>query len=118
MAKDDKKTPEEEPDRQEQVFMREVDDAFVLNTPIWVDYLPSTRAQAGEIVDLIAAGKFTEDRIRGEIGAVLAGDVAGRTSDDQQTAYRSLGVAAQDLMAAKAIVEAATAQGIGQSVRL
>lgn len=27
MAKDDKKTPEEEPDRQEQVFMREVDDA-------------------------------------------------------------------------------------------
>jgi hypothetical protein len=27
LAKDDKKTPEEEPDRQEQVFMREVDDA-------------------------------------------------------------------------------------------
>ncbi|MFY0646071.1 ornithine cyclodeaminase family protein [Sulfitobacter geojensis] len=98
--------------------MREVDDDFVLNTPIWVDYLPSTRVQAGEIVDLIADGRFTENRIMAEIGRVLAGEASGRTSQEQQTAYRSLGVAAQDLMAAKAVVEAATAQGIGQAVQL
>ncbi|MEH6832279.1 MAG: ornithine cyclodeaminase family protein, partial [Sulfitobacter sp.] len=73
--------------------MREVDDDLVLSTSIWVDYLPSTLAQAGEIVDLIAAGRFSSDRLMGEIGNVLDGKEAGRTSADQQTVYRSLGVA-------------------------
>ena len=44
LAKDDKKTPEEEPDRSEQVFMREVDDAvrqadlqnFAARYGIWI----------------------------------------------------------------------------------
>lgn len=98
--------------------MREVDDDLVLKTSIWVDYLPSTLAQAGEVVDLVASGHFTADRLMGEIGKVLDGQIAGRTSSDQQTVYRSLGVAAQDLMAAKAVVEAAQKQGIGQTVRL
>ncbi|MEH6521868.1 ornithine cyclodeaminase family protein [Sulfitobacter sp.] len=98
--------------------MREVDDDLVFNTSIWVDYLPSTLAQAGEVVDLIASGDFTSDQLMGEIGSVLDGQLAGRTSADQQTVYRSLGVAAQDLMAAKAVVEAAITQGLGQAVRL
>jgi alanine dehydrogenase len=69
-------------------------------------------------VDLIASGDFKADQLKGEIGSVLDGQLAGRTSADQQTVYRSLGVAAQDLMAAKAVVEAATTQGLGQVVRL
>lgn len=98
--------------------MREVDDAFVLNMAIWVDYLPSTLAQAGEVVDLIAGGRFSAERLKGEIGAVLAGAVGGRETEGQQTAYRSLGVVAQDLAAAQAVVAAAQARGIGQVVRL
>ena len=91
--------------------MREVDDAFVLRGAIWVDYLPSTLAQAGEIVDMIQAGTFSADAIRAEIGAVLAGDAAGRESDDQVTVYRSLGVATQDLAAAWYVYRAAAATG-------
>ncbi len=98
--------------------MREVDDALVLNTAIWVDYLPSTLAQAGEIVDLIAAGRFDAARLKGEIGQVLSGDIEGRTSPEEQTVYRSLGVAAQDLAAAHAVLAAAQARRIGQTVRL
>jgi len=96
--------------------MREVDDAFVLGTSIWVDYLPSTLAQAGEIVEMIAAGKFTADQLQGEIGAHLDGRVAGRRDDQQITTYRSLGVAAQDLAAAHHVLMRAQAEGVGQVV--
>lgn len=98
--------------------MREVDDEFVLNTSIWVDYLPSTLAQAGEIVDLVATGQFSADQIKGEIGALLNGKISGRASHAEQTVYRSLGIAAQDLAAAQAVVDAARKAGIGQKVNL
>ncbi|WP_187972762.1 ornithine cyclodeaminase family protein [Aquibium microcysteis] len=98
--------------------MREVDDRFVERAAIWVDYLPSTLAQAGEIVDMIAAGRFSADDLRGEIGSVLAGDGAGRSSRDEITVYRSLGIAAQDLAAAHFIHSQAKALAIGQCVAL
>lgn len=96
--------------------MREVDDAFVRHSAIWVDYLPSTLAQAGEIVDMIAAGTYDAGRLKGEIGKVLSGELDGRLSPDQQTVYRSLGVAAQDLAAARHVADAARAAGLGQEV--
>ncbi len=98
--------------------MREVDDDFVLNTSIWVDYRPSTLAQAGEIVDLIAAGRFDAKALKGEIGQCLSGEIAGRSHAEEQTVYRSLGVVAQDLATAQAVVVAAQEQGLGQVVSL
>ena len=98
--------------------MREVDDDLVLNTSIWVDYRPSTLAQAGEIVDLIAGERFNASQLKGEIGQVLSGSIPGRTSVGQQTVYRSLGIVAQDLAAAQAVQKAAEKQGIGQIVKL
>ncbi|SFT94495.1 ornithine cyclodeaminase family protein [Sedimentitalea nanhaiensis] len=96
--------------------MREVDDDLVLHCSIWVDYLPSALAQAGEIVDLIAAGRFTEGQLKGEIGMVLKAELQGRITADEQTAYRSLGVAAQDLAVAHLIADKAAKTGAGQKV--
>ncbi|MFT7593932.1 MAG: alanine dehydrogenase [Paracoccaceae bacterium] len=96
--------------------MREVDDAMVLRSAIWVDYLPSTLAQAGEIVEMIAAGTYAASDLMGEIGALLDGQIGGRGSDGEITTYRSLGVAAQDLAAAHHVTKAAGKQGIGQVV--
>ena len=97
--------------------MREIDDKMVERAAIWVDYLPSTLAQAGEIVDMINAGTITKNHIKGEIGNVLAGDLAGRDSSAEITLYRSLGVAAQDLAAAHHITEQAKARDMGQQVQ-
>lgn len=96
--------------------MREVDDRFVERAAIWVDYMPSTLAQAGEIVDMIAAGRLAETDLRGEIGQVLAGAIPGRAGADQITVYRSLGIAAQDLAAAHHVLARAEAEGLGQRV--
>lgn len=96
--------------------MREVDDRMVQRCAIWVDYLPSTLAQAGEIVEMIAAGNFAENDLKGEIGALLDGKIDGRSTEHEITAYRSLGVAAQDLAAAYHVTEQARKNGIGQVV--
>jgi alanine dehydrogenase len=79
---------------------REVDDEMVLRAQVFVDYRRSTFAQAGEIVDMIAAGSIGEDHVRAEIGEVLNGTALGRTDDQAITLYRSLGIAAQDLACA------------------
>ena len=96
--------------------MREVDDRMVERGAIWVDYLPSTLAQAGEVVEMIAAGKLREDDLKGEIGALLQGRIAGRTDADQITIYRSLGIAAQDLAAAHHVLTRAQNENRGQHV--
>lgn len=79
---------------------REIDDEMVLRAQVFVDYRRSTFAQAGEIVDMIAAGAIGEDHIRAEIGEVLNGTADGRPDDKAITLYRSLGIAAQDLACA------------------
>jgi ornithine cyclodeaminase/alanine dehydrogenase-like protein (mu-crystallin family) len=61
----------------------------------------------------LANGLIGEDHIAAEIGELVAGIVEGRTADDQLTLYKSAGVAAQDVAAAKLIHDAALAAGIG-----
>ncbi|MCO5145352.1 MAG: ornithine cyclodeaminase family protein [Aquamicrobium sp.] len=79
---------------------REIDDAAVLAARVFVDYRPSTFAQAGEIVDMIAAGRIGREHVVAEIGEVLGGTSPGRRDDGEITLYRSLGIAAQDLACA------------------
>lgn len=96
---------------------REVDDRMVERASVWVDYLPSTLSQAGEIVEMIAAGTLAESDLKGEIGAVLAGQIGGRGGADEITVYRSLGVAAQDLATAHHVLQRAQSEGRGQMVQ-
>lgn len=96
---------------------REVDDAVVDRAALWVDWRPSALAQAGEIIAALREGRRTEADLP-EIGETLAGRAPGRTDEGQITAYRSLGIAAQDLAAAAHILARAEAEGRGQRVTL
>jgi ornithine cyclodeaminase/alanine dehydrogenase-like protein (mu-crystallin family) len=62
--------------------------------------------------DLIGA----EDVV--EIGELIAGRHPGRTSDDQITLYKSVGVAVQDGVAARLVLDAACERGVGREVEL
>jgi ornithine cyclodeaminase len=93
----------------------EVDVEAVARSRFFVDYRTAALAQAGELRRAIEAGVVGEEHIAAEIGAVLDG-AAGRTTDTDITLYKSLGVTAQDLVAADALVEAANAAGAGQRV--
>lgn len=86
---------------------REVDDDCVAMGRFFVDYRGSALAQAGELLHAIQSGRVTDAHIVAEIGAVLAGQVAGRRTADEVTIYKSLGVAAQDLAAATFVLQRA-----------
>jgi ornithine cyclodeaminase/alanine dehydrogenase-like protein (mu-crystallin family) len=53
-----------------------------------------------------------------ELGEVIAGTAAGRSSADQITLYKSVGVAVQDLAAAALVLAAARERGAGQEIEL
>ncbi|WP_428847221.1 hypothetical protein [Olsenella intestinalis] len=53
-----------------------------------------------------------------EIGAVIAGDAPGRTSDDEITVFDSTGLSLQDLATIARIVSRAEAEGVGTQVEL
>jgi alanine dehydrogenase len=58
----------------------------------------------GDLAHAVAAGTLARDHVT-ELGAVLTGTAAGRTSDDEVTVFDSTGLAIQDLAIALAALE-------------
>jgi alanine dehydrogenase len=63
-------------------------------------------SHGGELAGAVAAGLVSRDDVTA-LGAVLAGDAAGRTSDETVTLFDSTGLAIQDLAVAAAAFAAA-----------
>jgi ornithine cyclodeaminase len=93
--------------------MREIDDHAAHNALFYLDNAEACRARAGDIVMPLKNGVIEEAQIRGEIGEVIAGTLAGRTDDTQITAFKSLGTAAQDLITAERLFARGAAEGAG-----
>ncbi|BDW81489.1 ornithine cyclodeaminase [Erythrobacter sp. Dej080120_24] len=96
----------------------EVDDAAVARGRFFVDLRAAAMAAAGELLGAIERGKVGQDHIRGEIGEVAGGNVAGRQSERDITIYKSLGIAAQDLAAAHYLWQRAEERAIGSAFDL
>lgn len=72
----------------------------------------------GDINNSVSAGLVTAADIVGEIGQVIAGEVAGRTSPDEITLFDATGMGIQDAAVAKAIYDIAEREGLGTAVEL
>jgi alanine dehydrogenase len=83
---------------------------------LFVDSRTGALAEAGDIVIPIAEGAFAASHIVAELGEVAAGRVPGRTSRDEVTIFKSLGMAVEDVAAAQLAYERATARGLGRGV--
>lgn len=70
----------------------------------------------GEIHHAVAAGAFSPDRVYGELGALAAGLLPGRTSATQVTVADLTGVGVQDAAMADLVEAAAAAAGLGRTV--
>jgi ornithine cyclodeaminase len=92
---------------------REVDSATVARASMFVDHAAMTRSAGGEFIAALQEGMIGADHIRGEIGEVLLGRVAGRRSGGEVTLFKSLGMPVEDLVAADFIYAAARRSGLG-----
>jgi len=66
----------------------------------------------------IRDGLIGEGHIHAEIGELISGAKPGRTSAEQITLYKSVGVAVQDAVAARLVLDAAEKQGVGREVEV
>ena len=80
---------------------REVDTATMAASSLFVDRRESTLNEAGDYLLAAQEGAIGPDHIRAEIGEVLHGDKPGRSSPEEITLFKSLGLAVEDLAAAE-----------------
>jgi ornithine cyclodeaminase len=72
---------------------------------------------AVDITTAVSRGLLQLAHVR-EVGELVQGLQPGRTDQDQISVYRSVGVAAQDAAAARLVLDAARARGMGTDVAL
>ena len=75
-------------------------------------------SEAGEFLIPRGEGLIGDDHIVGEIGEVLTGKVSARTSPEQITLFKSLGIAIEDLAAAHHVYTKAQERGLGTWVEI
>lgn len=97
---------------------RELDTEAVARARVFVDRRESAMAEAGDILIPMAEGAFGPDHVRGDLGDVLTGAVAGREDAGAVTLFKSLGLAIEDLAAARLVYEKGVALGTGVWISL
>ena len=74
--------------------------------------------ESGDYLIPNAEGAIDDDHILGELGDVLTGRASGRTSPQDITLFKSLGLAVEDLAAAHHIFNEAKSGRVGTMVKL
>ena len=96
----------------------EMDPAVLPRTSkIYCDSVSAARAETGDLLIPMAEGIISEADITGNIGDVSLGKIVGRENDEEIIVYETVGVAAQDLCAAKVIYDRAVELVIGTELK-
>jgi ornithine cyclodeaminase/alanine dehydrogenase-like protein (mu-crystallin family) len=95
---------------------REMDPALVVRGRLIVDSRAAALKESGDIVQGIREGRFTEDHVAAELGAVVADPKLGRTSESEVTIFKSLGLAVEDVVAADLAYRHACGEGRGAAI--
>jgi ornithine cyclodeaminase len=99
---------------------REVDDATVVDSLVVVESreaaLAPLPAGSSDLLEPIERGLIDPDHVHAEVGELIGGEKPGRTSPEQLTLYKSVGVAVQDGAAVAVILRAARERGVGREV--
>jgi alanine dehydrogenase len=101
---------------------REIDDATIAAALICVESrqaaLAPFPAGSNDLLIPIREGIITAGHIHAELGELVEGRKPGRSSREQITLYKSVGVAVQDAAAAALVIAAARERGTGQQIGL
>jgi ornithine cyclodeaminase len=97
---------------------REIPGATVARARLVVDSREAAGAEAGELILARGEGLLAADAEVAELGEIVLGRAAGRSSLDQITLFKSVGVAVQDVAAAQMAYRRARELGLGVEVTL
>jgi len=97
---------------------REMPTGVLARARVYVDSRAAARLEAGDLLIPQQEGAFGDDHIIGELGGVVSGRVPGRLAKSDVTVFKSLGLAVEDVVAARLAVDRATAAGLGQLLKM
>ena len=92
---------------------RELDAETMAAAAVFADSRESVASEAGDYVLAQAEGGIGPDHVRAELGELLTGTAPGRSGDTEITVFESLGLAIEDLVAARLAYRNATERGAG-----
>lgn len=96
----------------------ELDGATMQQARIFTDRRESWVNESGNFLRAQGQGLINESHLVGEIGDLLLGKLQGRRTEQEITLFDSLGLAIEDLAAARYIYDRAIATGAGTQVEL
>lgn len=96
--------------------LRELDGATLSRSKVVVDSREAIMAECGDILLALKEKSVSESVIHAEIGEVLAGTKAGRSSAGEVTLYKSVGIAIQDVATAQLVYHKALERKVGTNV--
>jgi alanine dehydrogenase len=91
---------------------QELDPKLIASSKVVVDLVEQC-ATIGELHHALEQGIVTKQDVQAELGEIITGKKAGRTSDDEVIIFDSTGTALQDVAAAAIVYERAVCTGIG-----
>lgn len=97
---------------------REIDSTGMASGRLIVDSRATALAKSGDVLLAIEEGHLRATDVDVELGDVILDPACGRRTDDDITVFNSVGLGLQDLVTARALVDAAIERGIGTSVEL
>ena len=93
---------------------RELDEYIVRRADkIFIDNREAVMSEAGEFLIPLAAGRFSETMITGELGDLITGRTHGRKSREDITLMKTVGFATLDIVIAHKVYEKALKAGVG-----
>ena len=97
---------------------RELDSAAVARARLFVDRRESALNEAGDVLIPRREGAIGDDHIQAELGEVVLRRHPGRGNADEVTLFKSLGLAVEDVAAARLVYRHAERTGAGTWVEL
>ncbi|MBR1585532.1 MAG: ornithine cyclodeaminase family protein [Clostridia bacterium] len=84
---------------------REAASDLVAAARLYSDHTPACKKESGEYLIPLQEGLIGEDHIVGSVGEVLLGKAPGRQGDEEITLFDALGLAVEDVAAARMVYE-------------
>ncbi|MCP4048375.1 MAG: hypothetical protein GY732_20550, partial [Gammaproteobacteria bacterium] len=98
--------------------MQELDPLLIKDAKVYSDQTGPVLAESGDFIKPIKDGIFNKDHIIGEIGQFSLNQIAGRTSEEEITIFKSVGNAIQDYAVGKDVYENSLKAGFGLEIEL
>ena len=96
---------------------REIDSATMVASRFFVDRRESALNEAGDYLLPMKEGLIGPNDIIAEVGEVLLGEKQGRTSTDEITLFKSLGLAVEDMVCAEYLYQQAQTEKVGTWIK-